>query len=60
MCTCEPGFIGDGQNCTGTVKSPKSLQTRVDWYNEFLNGWKFVDVVYFGNVTSHVLILQNR
>ena len=30
VCTCEPGFIGDGQNCTGTVNSLKSLQIRVD------------------------------
>ena len=60
MCTCEPGFIGDGQNCTGTVNNPKSLQIRVDQYNELLYRWEFVDVVYFGNVASHVLILQNR
>ena len=24
VCTCKPGFIGDGQNCTGTVNSLKS------------------------------------
>ena len=60
MCTCKPGFIGDGQNCTGTVNSLKSLQIPVDWYNDLLFGWLFVVVVYFGNVTSHLLILQNR
>ena len=24
VCTCKPGFIGDGQNCKGTVNSLKS------------------------------------
>ena len=55
--TCKPGFIGDGQNCTGTVNSLKRLQIRVNHYNGILFGWSFVDV-YFGNVISHVLILQ--
>ena len=30
VCTCRPGFIGDGHNCTGKVNSLKSLQIRVD------------------------------
>ena len=60
LCTCKPGFIGDGQNCTGTINSLKSLQIHVDQYNELLFTWLFVVVVYFGNVASHVLILQNR
>ena len=30
VCTCKPGFIGGGQNCTGIVNSLKSLQIHVD------------------------------
>ena len=36
LCTCKPGFIGDGQNCTGTINSLKSLQIHVGQYNELL------------------------
>ena len=36
LCTCKPGVIGDGQNCTGTINSLKSLQIHVGQYNELL------------------------
>ena len=45
LCTCKPGFIGDGQNCTGTINSLKSLQIHVGQYNELLFRWLFVVVV---------------
>ena len=38
VCTCKPGFMGYGQNCTGKVNSLKSLQIRVDQYNKLLFG----------------------
>ena len=36
VCTCKPGYTGDGRNCTGTVNNLKSLHIRFDYYNEFL------------------------
>ena len=36
LCTCTPGFIGDGKNCTGTINSLKSLQIHVGQYNDLL------------------------
>ena len=53
-------FTLNGQDCTGTINSLKSLQIYVGRYNELLFRWLFVVVVYFGKVASHVLILQNR
>ena len=38
VCTCKPGYTGDGQNCTGTVIDPKILWIIVNYYNEFLFG----------------------
>ena len=38
----------------------KNLQIHVGQYSELLFKWLFVVVVYFDNVASHVLILQNR
>ena len=26
VCTCKPGYTGDGENCTGTVTSLKNLR----------------------------------
>ena len=36
VCTCKPGYTGDGRNCTGTVNNLRSLHIRFDYYNEFL------------------------
>ena len=36
VCTCKPGYTGDGRNCTGKVNNLKSLHIRFDYYNEFL------------------------
>ena len=43
VCTCKPGYTGDGRNCTGTVNNLRSLHIRFDYCNEFL----FVVVVFF-------------
>ena len=43
VCTCKPGYTGDGRNCTGTVNNFRSLLIRFDYYNEFL----FVVIVFF-------------
>ena len=37
ICTCKPGYTGDGRNCTGTVNNLRSLHIRFDYYNEFLS-----------------------
>ena len=36
VCTCKPGYTGDGRNCTGKVNNLKSLHIRFDYCNEFL------------------------
>ena len=43
VCTCKPGYTGDGRNCTGTVNTLRSLHIRFDCINEFL----FVVVGFF-------------
>ena len=30
VCTCKPGYTGDGRNCTGTVNNFRSLHIRFD------------------------------
>ena len=32
VCTCKPGYTGDGRNCTGTVNNLNSLQILFDNY----------------------------
>ena len=36
VCKCKPGYTGDGRDCTSLVDNLRSLQTRFDYYNEFL------------------------
>ena len=43
VCTCKPGYTGDGRNCTGIVNNLRSVQIRFDYCNEFL----FVVVAFF-------------
>ena len=43
VCTCKPGYTGNGRNCTGTVNNRRSLHIRFDCINEFL----FVVVGFF-------------
>ena len=45
VCTCKPGYTGDGHNCTGKVNNLKSL--RFDYHNEFLFVVVVVVVVFF-------------
>ena len=35
VCSCKPGYIGDGRSCTGTFNNLKSFQILFDNYNEF-------------------------
>ena len=44
VCTCKPGYTGDGRNCTGTVNNLRSLHIRFDHHNEFSS---VVVVVFF-------------
>ena len=36
VCTCKPGYTGDGRNCTGTINNLIGLQIRFDYNDEFL------------------------
>ena len=47
VCTCKPGYTGDGRNCTGKVNDLKILHIRFDYYNEFLFVVVAVVVVFF-------------
>ena len=35
VCTCKPGYTGDGRNCTGTINNLRSFHIRFDYYNNF-------------------------
>ena len=43
VCTCKPGYTGNGRSCTGIVNNLRIVQILFDYYNEFL----FVVVVFF-------------
>ena len=42
VCTCKPGYTGDGHNCTGTVDNLESLPILLEFNNNF-----FIVVVAF-------------
>ena len=35
VCSCKPGYIGDGRSCTGIFNNLKNFQILFDNYNEF-------------------------
>ena len=35
VCTCKPGYTGDGRNCTGTINNLRSFHIRFDYYSNF-------------------------
>ena len=35
VCTCKPGYTGDGHNCTGTVDNLESLPILLEFNNNF-------------------------
>ena len=46
VCTCKPGYTGDGRNCTGTVNNLRSLQVFFScWkWREFLSLYKVLNL----------------
>ena len=35
VCTCKPGYTGDGRNCTGTINNLRSFHICFDYYSNF-------------------------
>ena len=57
VCTCKPGYTGDGRNCTGTVNNLRSLQIIFDYNDIFcLLLLLFFFVVFFDTTESQDLI----